>query len=180
MGLIERLKQEKEAVEREKAAQQVKLAEAETLHKQRKEQATIFRAESGIGDLVSIAANLLKEVRFSNTSYSNGRAIQSQQITEVDSVFDSITWGKLSKHSSRMVRPREGHYYVSIATRSTGEIVFYAKKEISVTEPDWRKNQDILESTLEQALNLPGEAYEPEPPPLEGPTYNIPHYGPPW
>lgn len=180
MGLIERLRQEKDALEQGRLVQQAAKAEEEALHKQRKDKAAAFRAESGIGDLVATAADLLKKVRFSDASYSNGRVIQDQRFTEVDSVLDGITWGKLSKHSSRMVRPREGHYYVSIATRPTGEIVFYAKKEISVTEADWRKNQDILESTLEQALNLPGEAYEPEPPPLEGPTYNVPRYGPPW
>ncbi len=161
MGFIEKLKQEKEAIEQGKAIQQAKLTEAEALHQQRREQAATFRTESGIGDLALTAADLLKKVRFPDASYSNGQAIQNQSITEVDSVFDSIRWGKLSR-TSYMRSPRKGNYYVSIATRPNGQIVFYAQKEILIPETDWRKDKDLLERTLEQALNLPGEAYEPE------------------
>lgn len=175
MGFVERLKQDKDKLEQERLAQQAAKTEAEALHQHRKDKAAAFRAESGIGELVSTVADLLKKVRFPDASYSNGRAILSQQNTEIDSVFDTITWGKLSMHSYRMRDPRRGNYYVSVATRPTGEIVFYAKNEILVTEADWRNDRKILENTLEQASNLPGEAYEPEPEPLRGPNWPSPY-----
>lgn len=161
MGFLEGLRQEAEARELEQRAQQAKLAETEALHKQRQDQAATFRQESGIGDLVSETTALLKKVRFPDASYREGRAIQTQQSTEPDSVFDSIIWGQ-RKTPVYMRSPRKTNSYVSIATRPNGEIVFYAKEEILIPATDWRNDKDILERTLKQALNSPGVAMEPD------------------
>lgn len=161
MGFIERLRQEAEARELEKRAQQAKLVEAEVLHKQRKDQAATFQTESGVGDLVSTATDLLKKTRFPDASYSKSGAIINQRNSEPDSVFDNITFNEGEIPGDASYSPRKRNQYVTIATRPSGEIVFYAEKKILISETDWRNDKEVLERTLEQALNSPGIWTEP-------------------
>jgi len=49
MGFIERLRQEAETGELEEQVKQAKLVDTEAFHKQRKDQASVFRTESGWG-----------------------------------------------------------------------------------------------------------------------------------
>ena len=155
MGYIERLREQKEALEKEQLIQQANLAEVEAFHKQRKDRAITFQTESGIGDLVSTAFGLFKKVMFPDAIYIIGPVTQEQKTDEIDSVFNGIYWNIDNNEYSA-----KHHDYVCIATRFSGEIIFYAKERILIPETDWRNDKNILELTLERAVNSPGQTYK--------------------
>lgn len=155
MGLIEGLRQEAELKELEQQAQQAKLAEIEVFHKQRKEQAAAFQAESGVGNLVPTVFDLLKKAKFPDAIYIICPVTQKQKTEEVDSVFNGIYWN--IDHNEYSTKAYD---YVCIATRFSGEIIFYARESILIPEIRWRNDKDILELSLERALNSPGQTYK--------------------
>lgn len=151
MGLIEKLRQELAAKEQEQQARLSALSEEEALHKQRRDQAVAFQTESGVGDLVRTTIDLLRKTRHPNVEHFSipGSGFQD----EIDSVFNGIKWDW--EHLPGEVENGYTYYYVNVATRPSGVIVFYSSVTTLVQLAEWRTNKGILEKTLELALDAP-------------------------
>lgn len=218
MGFIERLRQKLEAEaltrqQRENALSVAKQAEEivrlqtvkaeRELHRQRREQAKIFRDQSGVASLMAELGKLLISQRIPGmsppTTDSEGIRMDGPQPglvpkgsvrlnkdpsdfaigdfrpheVDIDSVLDIAEWDKKMEMEMDGFVRSVSYKYLVVETNPDGAIKFYSSRCTRVSQPEWQKSKDVLDSALEKAFAFQRTHKENFQPPWKRKGYSV-------
>lgn len=167
----------------EEAVREQKEAREREFHTQRKQQAEAYLQESGIESLISEVGKIIGgsygwvgdppwSRRFGggqlSSATSDWRRLPTSA-TDPDSVSIGIVWDELQKGTKSAPIPTgvsreygkmeqwsefEGKFF-AVETHPDGNIIFHARRDITVPEQKWRSDKGVVDAALEQAYNSP-------------------------